>query len=409
MRLIYTTPDIAKGHKLSDFLTGKKIANQFESAVDTDWGSHAYGNTTGKIWVYDEDQYEQAKQWVDAFERNADDPQFDQGARKSLHLPPVIENKENKSSLKIDVGVSALVGAKGGIQKAALRPDPLGRVTLAFLILCCMIFTICELTSPSYTSLPTNLPLLPLTSSPVEKQLLYDYPSAFNSLDKLVKLYGIDSLQAPQDLPTGGQYLLDEFHKESYWEGGYDLLLQKLQGGKVQQPLPPLFEKIRQGEVWRLFTPCLLHHDILHLIFNMIWLVVLGKQMGQRLTAPKYILFVLLVGVFSNTCQYLVSGANFLGFSGILCGMLAFIWVRQKKAPWEGYPLPRSTILFMLYFILTMLGIQLISFYLEVAHQVSISPGIANTAHFAGAFSGALLGYFSYFSWNAAKSLKGGK
>ncbi|MEI8366116.1 MAG: rhomboid family intramembrane serine protease, partial [Parachlamydiaceae bacterium] len=102
-----------------------------------------------------------------------------------------------------------------------------------------------------------------------------------------------------------------------------------------------------------------------------------------------------------------IAGASFLGFSGILCGMLTFIWMRQKIAPWEGYPLPRSTFLFMMYFIFTMLGIQLISFYLEVEHQLSLASGIANTAHFAGAAIGLLLGRLSFFSWNAANSQKG--
>ena len=161
-----------------------------------------------------------------------------------------------------------------------------------------------------------------------------------------------------------------------------------------------LIEKIRDGEFWRLFTPCLMHNDILHILFNMLWLIVLGKQLEQRLGIRRYLLLVLLTGIFSNTCQYLMSGSDFLGFSGVLCAMLAFIWIRQKIAPWEGYPLERSTIAFMMVFILAMSIIQIGSFFLENQYQISISPGIANTAHLSGAFIGICMACLPCFAWN---------
>ena len=106
------------------------------------------------------------------------------------------------------------------------------------------------------------------------------------------------------------------------------------------------FEKIRQGEVWRLFTPCLLHFDFLHILFNMAWLWILGKQIEERIHWKKLGLLILIVGIVSNTAQYLVSGPSFLGFSGIVVGMAGFIWMRQRNAPWEGYPLSRIVFCF---------------------------------------------------------------
>ncbi|MEI8365536.1 MAG: rhomboid family intramembrane serine protease, partial [Parachlamydiaceae bacterium] len=283
MRLIYTTSDVPKGHKLSIFLTGKKIQNQLETTVDTDWGNHTYGNSTAKIWVYDEDQFEEAMPFVNAFESNPDDPQFEHEAVKVLPRPHVMISKPDEGSTKINPGFAAFSRAKKGLQVDPMAWEPFDKITVGFIVLCCLIFFMEMLTMPSVTMIPNYLPSTPLTSSPVEKKLFYDYPRAFEIVDKLVNLYGINALGTPQDLPTEGKYILAEFHKIPYWEGGYDLLVQEMQGKPNPQQLPPFMEKIGQGEVWRVFTPCLLHGGVLHILFNMLWLVVLGKQMGQRL------------------------------------------------------------------------------------------------------------------------------
>lgn len=134
----------------------------------------------------------------------------------------------------------------------------------------------------------------------------------------------------------------------------------------------------------------------------MLWLIVLGKQLEQRIKPWRYILFILFIAIISNTAQYLMSGPNFIGFSGVLCGMLAFIWVRQKTAAWEGYQIDRMTLIFMLIFILSMTGIQLLSFLLEKSLDWAISPNIANMAHLTGGLTGYILGRLNFFSWRHA-------
>ncbi len=78
--------------------------------------------------------------------------------------------------------------------------------------------------------------------------------------------------------------------------------------------------------------------------------------------------------------------------------LAGFIWMREKIAPWEGYPLNRATILFLLIFIGAMFALQLSSFFIQVFTTLEFAPNIANTAHIAGALIGALLGRFSYFA-----------
>jgi len=99
----------------------------------------------------------------------------------------------------------------------------------------------------------------------------------------------------------------------------------------------------------------------------------------------------------------MMSGPNFLGYSGILCAMLSFIWVRQRKAAWEGYVLQDSTMGFMLLFLITVAVIQLASFYMEINGKTAFAIAIANTAHFTGLILGYILGHLNFFSWTPSK------
>ena len=107
---------------------------------------------------------------------------------------------------------------------------------------------------------------------------------------------------------------------------------------------------------------------------------------------------ILIIGVIANVAQYMMSGPYFLGFSGVVVGLAGFIWVRQKIAPWEGYPLQRGTILFLLLFVIAMFGLELLTFILQLFSVIQITPNIANTAHVIGGLVGILLGRMSFFS-----------
>ena len=185
------------------------------------------------------------------------------------------------------------------------------------------------------------------------------------------------------------------FDTSAAWKGVYGLLLSQ------KMDTPPLFGKICQGEIHRLVTPVFLHRGLMHLLFNMAWLLILGKQIEERIGKWRMTLFILIVAIFSNVAQYLMSGPFFLGFSGVVVGMAGFIWMRQRRAPWEGYPLPRSTTLFIAIFALAMFALELVSFGLELLSAPAFSANIANTAHIVGGGTGAILACPSYFARHA--------
>ncbi len=382
MRLLHTFKNDRDARLFSAFIKGKGIENSLDITSNTDWGSNDYGTLDCKLWVIDEEDVASADQWLNNFLENPKDPQF----QETLPPPP--------PKVKIKIPTEPKPSTKSSVSKAA------GAFTFYLIVFCTIIFFASEASKRPLETPPPNVPVAPLFYSPLKKALLYDYPSTYQILDKLVNAYGFDKLFTPQSLPPEGKFMLTQMYKTPHWTGFYDKILNFFKPpGYPIQLTEPMFEKIREGEIWRLFTPAILHYDIFHLFFNMIWLLVLGMQMEKRLGLAKYILFMLIVAIFSNTAQYLMSGPNFVGFSGILCGMIAFVWFRQKNNPWEGYQLLPSTMGFITIFILAMFSIQLISFFLQIMGQSPIAPPIANTAHLSGALAGYSLSKSNFFAW----------
>lgn len=385
MRLIGTLNNEKDASRFSAFLTHQSIANSVESHTDQDWGSSDYGTTKAHIWVTDEDQVDKAYEWLTLFMQNPDDPQFNEHPTVKIEEEPEILVEEQPKIMSIPPKAPPI--------------KPLGPITLYLLITCTLIFFAALFTQRPYETPPPNLPELPLYGPNILKNLMYDYPYPYEILDKIINAYGFDKLSNPTELPPEGKILLEQYKNTPLWTGLYDKFVTLFKTGKAPEFFnAPLFQKIREGEIWRLFTPVLVHLGPLHIIFNMLWLIVLGRQLEERLGWVRYPLFILITGIFSNTCQYLMGGADFVGFSGVLTAMIGFIWIRQKKAPWEGYQVLPMTLGFIALFVLAMAGLQVFAFTREVMGLEPIISGMGNTAHLSGALFGILLAYTNVFA-----------
>jgi GlpG protein len=228
-----------------------------------------------------------------------------------------------------------------------------------------------------------------LSLIPLQKTLFFDYPKAFDNIQQEIERFPWHKETQESQVMTQIKGWSEELSQAPYWKGFLDTNLKEK---------PPLFEKIRSGEIWRLFTPALLHQDLLHILFNMAWLWVLGKQIEQRLPRWKMLLALLFIGIVSNLAQYLVSGPFFLGFSGIVMGMIGFIWARERVAPWEGYPLNKTVFLFVFLFLVALIVLELGSIFAHFFWASQMRLQIGNTAHIVGGLTGIGLGYLPFFS-----------
>jgi GlpG protein len=146
--------------------------------------------------------------------------------------------------------------------------------------------------------------------------------------------------------------------------------------------------EVMNGQVWRLITPIFIHFGFIHLVFNMLWLRDLGTMIENHQSSWVLGALVLVTAVLSNVGQYLVSGPMFGGMSGVVYGLLGYIWIRGKYDPGSGLFLHRTIVIWMiLWFVICLTG--LIGNVANVAHGVGLIVGI--TWGFTSAFSRKVL------------------
>ncbi len=149
---------------------------------------------------------------------------------------------------------------------------------------------------------------------------------------------------------------------------------------------------IRNGQVWRLFTPAVMHGTLMHLAFNMIMFYLFASQIERRRGAWRLLGLILFTGVVSNAAQGLaptdwgtLAGTHrFLGLSGVVYGLLGYLWMKTVYDPGSGLYVNGGTVMFLV--IWMMLGIT--------GALGAIGLPIANLAHAVGMLSGMAVGYF---------------
>lgn len=142
------------------------------------------------------------------------------------------------------------------------------------------------------------------------------------------------------------------------------------------QPFTLVFSN---GEIWRLFTPTLMHFSTIHLAFNLMWWFWLGRNIESTLGIGMLVTIYLVTGLVSNYSQFLVSGDNFGGLSGVVYALLGFCWWLGWQRPEFGISVPNAIVGFML--------VWLIIGFADV-----LWINMANTAHLMGLLSGCALG-----------------
>jgi GlpG protein len=150
---------------------------------------------------------------------------------------------------------------------------------------------------------------------------------------------------------------------------------------------------IRLGQWWRLVTPIFLHGDVLHLLFNMIMFHIFARTIETQQGAARLGLLILLIALPSNAAQGLApstwgtlsGGPFFLGMSGVVYGLMGYLWMKTVYDSGSGLFVSAGTVVFLLgWMTICLTGV------LE-----DILGPIANLAHVCGLLAGMILGYVS--------------
>lgn len=137
--------------------------------------------------------------------------------------------------------------------------------------------------------------------------------------------------------------------------------------------------EIYSGQLWRLFTPIIIHFGLIHILFNMLWLYDLGRVIEYRQGTPRLGILVGSISVLSNLGEFYWTGPGFGGMSGVVYGLLGYIWAQGRFNARAGLGLNQPVVVMMLiWFVVCWLGLV---------------GNIANMAHTLGLACGTFLGW----------------
>lgn len=149
-------------------------------------------------------------------------------------------------------------------------------------------------------------------------------------------------------------------------------------------------QSIITGYIWTPFTYCLFHEGPLHLIFNLIGIHFISRNVEIDLGPDTFIL-LLITSVAVGGVSWLVfndSPGSLIGCSAFVMASLSSFCLRR----------PNQSITFLLFFILPLRikpkflfgGVLLLEVYGFLFTELSGTTSIAHSAHLGGMFVGAL-------------------
>jgi membrane associated rhomboid family serine protease len=144
-----------------------------------------------------------------------------------------------------------------------------------------------------------------------------------------------------------------------------------------------LFESgdIRRGQFWRLLTSVFPHLGLLHLVFNLYWLWILGTVVERAFGHAKTALLLAFFAIGSNSLDFAFDRSG-VGLSGVGYGLFGLLWIlSERDERFKGAIDKRTVDLFIGWF------------FICIVTTLTHIFVVANVAHAAGAVLGVLVGF----------------
>jgi rhomboid protease GluP len=145
---------------------------------------------------------------------------------------------------------------------------------------------------------------------------------------------------------------------------------------------------IRAGQVWRFFTPALLHGSVQHIFFNMYGLVVLGRLLERHFGHKRFLLLYVLAAFSGNVLSFILGDENgySIGASTAIFGLVAaegIFFFQNKKLFGDQAKRAIGNVVFVV----------LANLFL------GLSPGIDNWGHIGGLLGGLIFTWYAGPRW----------
>lgn len=131
------------------------------------------------------------------------------------------------------------------------------------------------------------------------------------------------------------------------------------------------------GQIWRWITPALLHFGLLHITFNLFAWWIFGGLVERVQSSLRLLGLFLALAVIGNVAQFVWGGNQFGGLSGVVYGLLGYLWIYPRVNPAAPFRLPPGMVVFM---------------WIMVAAGFLPFLPFASLAHLGGLLGGCALG-----------------
>jgi rhomboid protease GluP len=168
-------------------------------------------------------------------------------------------------------------------------------------------------------------------------------------------------------------------------------ILQLATQSFFQMDLPVAFfvkanELIREGQLWRLVTPALVHGSIAHIGFNMYALFIFGTGLERHFGHGRFFLLYVLGAFTGNVMSFLLTSGYSVGASTAVFGLIGaegvFLYQNRKFFAGQfGH------------------AIRNIIFIVAINLFFGLQPGIDNWGHVGGLFGGLIFTWFAGPLW----------
>ncbi|GMX58540.1 MAG: rhomboid family intramembrane serine protease [Candidatus Microsyncoccus archaeolyticus] len=148
------------------------------------------------------------------------------------------------------------------------------------------------------------------------------------------------------------------------------------------------FNDLYNGKIYTIFTSLFLHGNIVHLLGNMLFLWVFGKNIEARIGSIKFLIFYFLCGIFSILTYAIVEKTGLLiGASGAISGILGAYLVL--------FPRNKIRTIVPIVFFWTIASVPafvfIVIWFLIQLLSLGSSDMVAYSAHVGGFIAGILL------------------
>ncbi len=149
-----------------------------------------------------------------------------------------------------------------------------------------------------------------------------------------------------------------------------------------------LQDSLARGQLWRFITPAFIHFGFMHLLFNSLWIWVLGRRLELYLRWRRYLILFFVSALVANLSQYIWTGISlFGGMSGVIYAFVGYLALAQRLNSHPLLAVPAPLIGFMLaWLLLCMTG----------AIDFFISGSVANAAHLGGLIAGLVYAWVEF-------------